>query len=189
MEIKFKGKTQELVMIGIFAAILVVLSQISIPLPSGVPVTMQTFAVILCGYVLGARLGAISVIVYIALGAIGLPVYAGFSGGIGALIGPAGGFFWGFIIMAVICGFAIKSKNKVFVIILGCISIIPCHLLGIIQFSLVTNQGFGASFLIASAPFLIKDVVSAVGAYFVALAISKALLRSKLAKTTEMKKI
>ena len=87
----------DLAQIGLFAAVLVVLSQLSIPLPGGVPVTLQTFAVALTAYVLKWKKGALSVLVFLALGAVGVPVFHNFTGGFGMLIGVTGGFLWGFL--------------------------------------------------------------------------------------------
>lgn len=84
-----REKITNIVMVGVFAAVLAVLSQISFPLPSGIPVTLQTFAVALCGYALGCKRGTLAVLVYIVLGAVGLPVFANFSGGFGSLVGLA----------------------------------------------------------------------------------------------------
>lgn len=93
-------------------AVLAVLSIVTIPLPTGVPVTLQTFAMAFCGYVLGWKLGGASSALYLILGAIGVPVYAGMSGGFGALLGPAGGFIFGFIPMAMLCGAGIKKASR-----------------------------------------------------------------------------
>lgn len=68
----------------------------------------------ICGYVLGWKLSASSAL-YLILGAIGVPVYAGMSGGFGALLGPAGGFIFGFIPMAMLCGAGTKASGKPFV--------------------------------------------------------------------------
>ena len=70
-----------MVQIAMFTAVVAVLSQIAIPMPSGVPVTLQTLAVALCGYVLGSKKGAVSLLVYALLGAVGAPVFANFKGG------------------------------------------------------------------------------------------------------------
>ena len=88
---KNREKTIQIVLVGVFAAVLAVLSQISIPLPSGIPVTLQTFAVALCGYALGWKRGLLATAVYVALGLVGLPVCSGFSGGGGAVLAMAGG--------------------------------------------------------------------------------------------------
>ena len=91
-----KRKTLDIVYCGIFATITAILAQISIPLPGGVPLTLQTFAVSLAGILLGSKKGFISILVYVLMGAIGLPVFSGFSAGIGAIVGPTGGFILSF---------------------------------------------------------------------------------------------
>ena len=106
---KSKLTTKQIVLTGMMTAVLAVLSIVTIPLPTGVPVTLQTFAMAFCGYVLGWKLGGASSALYLILGAIGVPVYAGMSGGFGALLGPAGGFIFGFIPMAMLCGAGIKK--------------------------------------------------------------------------------
>ena len=92
---KKKMSAKDMAFTGMFAAVIAVLSQIAIPLPSGVPVTLQTFAVALAGYTLGMKLGGLSAIVYVLIGAVGVPVFSGFKGGLGSLTGPTGGFIWG----------------------------------------------------------------------------------------------
>ena len=82
-----KNKTKQIVGIGVMTAIIAVLSQITIPLPTHVPVTLQTFAVALAGYFLGWKGGAVSALVYGLLGAIGVPVFAGWSGGFSVIVG------------------------------------------------------------------------------------------------------
>lgn len=167
-----KMTVRHLVLVALFAALLTVLSQISIPLPSGIPITLQTFAVALCGYALGTKLGTLSVAVYLLLGAIGLPVFAGFMGGIGVFFGVTGGFLWGFLVMAALCG-----TGR---ILWGLPGLVICHLLGILQFMLVSGSGFGESALIVSVPFLLKDAASVVAAYFAARAVQRGLVAARM---------
>ena len=87
---KTQSSIQKVVMTGMLAAVMAVMSQIQFPLPSGVPVTMQTFAMALAGYILGWRYGLASTVVYILLGAVGVPVFAGFSGGLGFTVSRSG---------------------------------------------------------------------------------------------------
>lgn len=181
MEMKFRNKIQALVMTGVFAALLAVMSQISIPLPTGVPLTLQTFAMALCGYVLGAKLGTLAVAVFLALGAVGLPVYAGFSSGIAALAGLTGGFLWGFLLIALFAGLGLKKQNPVFHLGGGMIGLILCHVLGVLQYALVAPSTFFQSFLLVSMPYLLKDVLSVAAAYFVAKAIVLSLKKAGLA--------
>lgn len=166
-------KTTDIVLVGIFAAILAIISQISIPTPFGIPITLQTFAVALCGYFLGYVKGFASVLVYILLGAVGVPVWANFSGGLQVLLGATGGYIFGFLLMVVLCG--IPVKNKPLRIALGCVGLLLCHLCGVIQFSIVMSKDLFTSFCLASLPYLIKDVISVAAAYFAALAIIKAV--------------
>lgn len=169
---------RRMVLTGVMAAVLAVLSQISIPLPIGVPVTLQTFAVALCGYLLGPAMGALSVGVYLALGAAGVPVLAGFSGGLGAFMGMTGGFLWGFLPMALLCGLGARSGKKPAALLLGAAGLLLCHLGGALQFGLVSGTGFFTAFMTASAPFLVKDAVLLVLARLAAAGIGRALNRA-----------
>ena len=121
-----REKITNIVMVGVFAAVLAVLSQISFPLPSGIPVTLQTFAVALCGYALGCKRGTLAVLVYIVLGAVGLPVFANFSGGFGSLVGLAGGYIYGFLPMAALCGLGTKMPHRVLAVVLGVAGLAIC---------------------------------------------------------------
>ena len=96
--------TLDLCYIAIFTAVIAVLAQISIPMPAGVPMTLQTFAVPLAGMVLGKRKGTWSVLLYLLLAAAGVPVLAGLKGGIGVLFGVTGGFLFSFPLMAYLAG-------------------------------------------------------------------------------------
>lgn len=180
MNYEQKNSVQKTVLTGVMAALLAVLSQISIPLPSGVPVTLQTFAVALCGYFLGPVMGTAAVGVYLALGAVGVPVLAGFSGGLGYFLGVTGGFLWGFLPMAILCGLGIKVGNKVLAIVLGLAGLAVCHLFGCVQFALVMNTSFIEAFSIASLPYLIKDVVSVGLAYLAAVGFAATLKKAGL---------
>ena len=180
MRIQYKNKLQKMVMVAVFAAVMAVLSQISIPLPTGVPVTLQTFAVALCGYVLGLGMGGTALAVYLALGAVGLPVFAGFGGGVGAFLGVTGGFLWGFFVMSLLCGLGAKQTRKWLALLLGLVGLLLCDVCGAIQFALVMSTSLPQAFLIACLPYLIKDIVSVVIGYFAAQAILYSLKKSKL---------
>lgn len=172
--------TKEVVSIGMFAAVLAVLSQIAIPMPSGVPITLQTFAVALTGVVLSWKLGTASMLVYILLGAIGVPVFSELSGGFRVLVSYTGGFIWGFIVMTLLCGAGILLKNKVLGVTFGFAGLVICHLFGVVQFMLVMNMGFMESFLLASAPYLIKDALSVILAFVIGAQIRARLLKAGL---------
>lgn len=170
-----RTSTQAIVTVAVFTAVTVVLSQIAIPMPTNVPLTMQTFAISLCGYTLGKKKGAASVFVYLALGAIGLPVFSNFGGGFSSFVGPSGGFLYGFLILAFACGLFVDRENKAVPIVFGIIALAICHLFGVLQFAFVTNTDMKTAFLMASAPYIIKDIISIVLAYFISLTIRKQL--------------
>lgn len=180
MKIIYKTKTHAMVMTAVFTALTAVLSLITIPLPSGIPVTLQTFAIALCGFVLGAKMGLISTVLYLALGIVGLPVFSGFSSGFGQLLGVTGGFLWGFLIMVVLCGLGAQGHNKLINILLGLAGLAICHLCGLWQFSNVASTSLAAAFFTATAPYIIKDIISLVLALFVANIIKVSLGKAGL---------
>ena len=170
-------KIFKLTLVALMVAGMAIIAQISIPLPSGVPLTLQTLAVAFTGYLLGAKHGSISVGVYIALGAIGAPVFSGFTGGFQKFVSPTGGFIWGFLLLALACGMAeIKkwSKKERFTAILaGIVGLLLCHLCGIIQFSAIGGINPVSAFLLCSLPYLPKDIICIFAAYFLAHAVKK----------------
>ena len=170
-----KQKTKNIVTAAVFTAIIAILSQIAVPLPSGVPITLQTFAIALCGYVLGPFWGFASITAYVLLGAIGVPVFSAFGGGISRLFGPTGGFIFGFMLFAPTCGLAKKHKNPTVQILLGLSGMLICHLIGTLQYAYVYKTEFIASFLLVSAPYLIKDAASVILAWLAAKQINKRL--------------
>ena len=99
-----KNTVKDLCMIAVFAAIISIVGQFSIPLPGGVPMTLQTLIIALAGAILGSRKGFWSTLVYILIGAIGVPVYAGWTGGVGALMGMTGGFLVSFPLIGLFTG-------------------------------------------------------------------------------------
>ena len=156
--------------VSVFVAIIAVFSQIAIPMPSSVPITLQAFIIIFSGYYLGVKRASICVAIYILLGAIGVPVFASFKGGFYVLLGPTGGFIWGFLIVAVLSALFAETRLA---IPMGIISVMLCHLLGILQFMFYSETGFWPSFIAVSLPYLIKDIITVPIAYFLALKISK----------------
>lgn len=147
-------KAKELTRIALFAALLAALSQLALPL-GAVPLTVQVFGVALCGKVLGAKKSLWAVGVWLLLGALGAPVFYGFQGGIAHLLGPSGGFLWGFLGLAFFSGLSKKPWC-----LLG---LALCHLLGVLQFSFVSGNSLWISFLQGSLPYLLKDLLLTLG--------------------------
>ena len=163
-------RLKNMVFIAVFAAIIAALSQISIPMPNMVPITLQTFAVSLAGYFLGSRKGLASVGVYVMLGAAGTPVFASFKGGFAVLIGYTGGFIWGFLPLAFLCGICADKKIG---IALGSLGIVVCHLLGSIQYMILSGNGFWASVALVSLPYIFKDLLLIPAAFFISKTVKK----------------
>ena len=170
MENNTKPYIKKITSIALFVAIISVFAQISIPI-SVVPITMQMFAIALCGYMLSLKSAITTVCVYILLGVVGAPVFASFNGGFHVLLNYTGGFLWGFIPLVILCAL---YKNKTS-IPLGILGVIICHLVGIIQYSIVSKTNIWLSFVVASLPYIIKDIILVVIAYFVARRVNKIL--------------
>jgi len=154
------------------AAVIATLSVWQIPFPFGVPLTFQVFAVALAGYVLGWGRGSLATLIFIAIGAVGVPVFSGFIGGVGVLLGPAGGFVIGFLPLALLSGLGMKKKPFLG-ILFGMLGLCVCHLIGILQYSFVESAGILQAFLAVSLPYAVKDAALVVGAYFLAVPIRK----------------
>ena len=159
-------ETRDMVIAAFCTAVIAVCSQITVPMPGGVPVTLQTFAVALCGFLLAPKLAAASVTVYLLLGAVGVPVFAGFSGGASALFGVTGGFLWGFLALAVL---GALSRKKLPSLGLSLAGLVICHLAGVLQYMLLSHMGFVEAAMLVSLPFLLKDIVSVVLALLLSL--------------------
>lgn len=162
-----KLSTKELITCGLFASITSVLSQISIPIPfTTVPLTMQIFAVMLCGMVLGSKLSFISQVIYLLIGAMGVPVFSQMSGGVGAILGPTGGFLLSFPIIALMVGYASeKYKNKIVLLLTMVLALIVSYIIGTLQFSIITNMSFIKSIMACVVPFVFLDLVKIFLAY------------------------
>lgn len=101
----------KLVLAGVFAAVAAVCSWISIPLPfTQVPINLAILGVLLAGGLLGSKYGTLSLIIYILLGAVGVPVFAGFGAGLGTLVGPTGGYIVGYVLCAAVAGLGASSS-------------------------------------------------------------------------------
>jgi biotin transport system substrate-specific component len=166
-----KLTTRELCLCAVFAAITAVMAQIQIPMPLGVPMTMQTFAVILAGVVLGPRGGFLSMLVYILMGAVGIPVFNSFQGGIGMIFGRTGGFILTFPFMALISGLGARRDTfiapRLRVIRLAvCITIGTVVNLGggMLMFMIVMGTTLEVAFAACVVPFIPGAVIKGAGA-------------------------
>lgn len=156
---KKKFKTIDIVYIGLFAALIAVCAWISIPMT--VSFTLQTCAVCLTAGLLGWKRGTLTVLVYILLGMVGLPVFTGFKSGIAAVTGPTGGYIVGFIFTALIVGLAADRLGKRLWanILFMAIGILVCYLFGTVWFMIAYKVTFVSALTTCVIPFLIPDAV------------------------------
>ena len=151
--------------IAIFVALVAAAAQISIPLPHGVPMTMQTMAIAFGGVILGPKRGFIVALIYVLLGAVGVPVFAGFRGGVSVIAGPTGGFILSFPIIALGAGWGIilcKKYNRWLLpagLFLGmCIN----FLCGMIWFMVIMRAELLRAFTVTVLPFIIGACIEIV---------------------------
>lgn len=177
-----KRKIYDMAYIAVFTVIIAVCSWISVP--TLVPFTLQTFAIFLSVAILGGKRGTLSIIIYVLLGAIGVPVFAGFSGGFGIILNTTGGYIIGFILSALIMWlmetmFGRKLPVQALSMVLG---LLACYAVGTVWFMFVYMRQTGAIGLTTVLgwcviPFLIPDAIK------IALALTLSnTLRKPLAK-------
>ena len=165
-----KINIRQMTLISLFAALTAVGAFISIPLYP-VPLTLQTLFTLLAAMTLGSVMATSSQIIYVMLGVIGLPVFAGFKAGIGILFGPTGGFLFGFIISACVIGKVIeakKEKNIFYYFLAGLSGMVIIYITGITQLSLVTGIGVKKALMVGMFPFLPGDILKIIAASFIA---------------------
>jgi biotin transport system substrate-specific component len=158
---------------SLFGALTAVGAYIIIPLPP-VPVTLQTLFLGLAGLLLGGRLAALSQVVYLLLGIIGLPVFAGGKAGLGVLLGPTGGYLIGFVAAAFVIGkLAALRARPGFAWLCLCLTAGAAivYLLGVLQLSLVARLAPLKALMVGVLPFLVGDVVKIILAALIALRI------------------
>ncbi len=176
-------KTKNLVVCALMAAVICVCSAISVPIGE-VSITLAVLGVLLAAVMLGCRRGFVSVLVFILLGAVGLPVFSNMSGGIGVLVGPTGGYIYSYLLMALITGFAADKASKLnnrtlaaFSVLAAClVSVAVCYTLGTIQFMAVMRRGLADTLAVCVLPFIPFDIIKSVVASFVGLKL-KAVLK------------
>ena len=177
-KINIRQTTVSLSRIAVCAALLCVLSPLTVPTPFGIGFTLQVFVVMLTAMILKPLHALAAQLIYTLLGFIGLPVFSGCQSGVGIIASPTGGFIIGFIIAA-FCVSLLKGKadGKYALVRYIAVSIavgIPCiYLPGIIGFMLVTGTGFWAAFSLVAATFIPIDIAKCVLASLIALPVHK----------------
>lgn len=164
---------RNLVFIALFAAIIAALGLLpKFTLISGIPITAQSLGIMLCGTVLGAKRGALAVLLFLGLVAIGLPLLAGYRGGYAHFFTPWAGFLFGFPIAAFVTGFVMERTKGITIqwaamiaAILG--GIVTLYAIAVPFYMVKADAGLGEALLVAAAPFIPGDVIKAVIAGFI----------------------
>lgn len=155
-----KIRTKQMVLIALMTAVTCVLGPLSIPLPfSPVPISLTNFAIFLAIFVLGMKNGTISFIIYLLLGAVGVPVFSSFRGGLQVLAGPTGGYLIGFIFLALIMGFALDHFDRKLVptIIGMSIGMVVCYAFGTVWLAKLLSLSFKEGLMMGVIPYLPGD--------------------------------
>ena len=168
--------TRNLVLAALFAALTAVCSQIQIPLPM-VPINLALFAVHLCGALLGAKWGTLSMTAYALLGVVGAPVFSGFSSGPTVLFGKTGGYILGYILCALLVGLLSRRIGYTVkgLVIAMAVGVAACYVFGTIWFMVITGMSLQLSLTYCVLPFLPGDAVKIALATFLALRLRKPL--------------
>lgn len=179
---KRSTKTYDIVYAALFAVLIAICSWISIP--AAVPFTLQTMGVFLAISVLGGRRGTLSVLVYVLLGAVGLPVFHGFTGGVGILFGNTGGYIIGFLLLA-LAMWGIEhafGNGKLTRLISMLIGLAICYTFGTIWFLILYTRETGPVSLVVVLgwcviPFIIPDLIKIAIVYLISPRIKKYIAR------------
>ena len=178
---KKNSRTQtstSLVFVALTAAITSILSQIALPSPTGVPMTLQTFAFALVGYILLPKRSFYSILLYLLLGATGLPVFANLRGGIMHLAGLTGGFLWGSLLFVPLAGLGAKCRHTWQSVSFGLLGLTLFHATGILQYAWLTKNTLWTSFFLVSMPYILKDILSVMGAFYAGSFVRRQLLKN-----------
>lgn len=157
-----KSKTQSLIFCALFTALTAVCSQLLLPLPfTPVPVNLGMLAVFLAGGILRPREAFLSQLVWLLLGAVGVPVFTGLKGGLSVLAGPTGGYIVGYLLTALIVSWAVMKrgtsvKNLICSMLLG---LFVCYIFGTSWYAFSTHTPFGTSLMLCVVPFLPGDAL------------------------------
>jgi biotin transport system substrate-specific component len=170
---------------ALFVALMAVCSWISVPVPgTSVPINLATFAVLLAGVTLGRKYGTLSVLVFLLLGAVGVPVFHSFTGGMGIVLGPTGGFLIGYLALAFfgglyhdLAGTTEKSASPRFVsfILFALAGEVLLYALGVIWFMFSAGAALSAALLACVVPFIPGDIVKVILVYLVSRRLEKVI--------------
>lgn len=155
-----KMSTVHMVLTALMAAVLCVLGPFAVPV-GAVPISLTSLVLYFLVYILNGRLALISYAIYFLLGLVGLPVFSGFSGGIGKILGPTGGYLFGFFLMIPLCALAVNRFNKRNILqYVGVVfATLVAYAFGTIWFMASMGCTLGTALTICVVPFIIGDLI------------------------------
>ena len=164
--------TSTMTVVALMAAVLCVLAPFSIPL-GPVPISLATFGLYLAVLVLGGKNAVIVCLMYLLIGFVGLPVFSGFSGGPAKLLGPTGGYIFGYLLLTVVTGcFVDKFPGKRGMCVLGlALGTVACYAVGTVWLAVQMELDFCAALMVGVVPFLAGDLIKIVMALWIGNAI------------------
>ena len=183
---KAKLTTLAMVQIALCTALICVGAQLAIPLPIGVPFTLQVLMVMLTALILKPLYSLISLLLYVLLGIIGLPVFSGAKSGIGTILSPTGGFIIGFVLAAFFVSLIVRALGKR---LSGRLTIVLCiistvligipvmYIPGIALYMVYTGADLVSAIVTLTSVFILLDIAKCVIASLIAVPLNKALAR------------
>ena len=167
---------------GVMAAVLCVLAPFSLPV-GPIPISFTTLLLYLALYGLGWKLGTVSCLVYVLLGAVGMPVFAGYQGGFAVLAGPTGGYIAGYLPMVVVAGLAIDRGQARWIQLLGLVAgTALCYLMGTAWFCCSTGSSLQGALILCVVPFLPGDMLKIGAALAAGPGLRRRMERAELIK-------
>lgn len=168
-------QTKNIAVMGLMTALICALSPIMFPMPGGVGITLGLFVILLVTYLMGMGKSLICYGIYLIIGAVGLPVFAGFMGGFSRITGPTGGYLVGYAAVIILAGVFLKlGKNKIWMFIIGSVlGIIVCYIIGSFWFMYVTQTGWGQAVWLCVIPYIPFDIVKIIAVCIIGPAVKK----------------
>ena len=175
-------RTNTLTKIALMAALQCIISPFAIVLPlSPVPLSLATLMLYFSIYILGKKHATISCGIYLLIGLVGLPVFSGFSGGAGKLLGPTGGYLIGYLALTYVGGWCVEKWSVYWLQGLGLlIGTAVCHLFGTAWLSYQAGMDFVAALGVGVLPFVVGDIVKIVVGVVVGNAVRKRLVKARV---------
>ena len=177
---KHHMSTAQMTVTALMTAITCILAPMALPIPvSPVPISLTNLVIFFMAYILGTKLSVVSYVLYLLLGTVGLPVFSGFSGGVGKLLGPTGGYLIGFIFLALISGLFVDKfpKNRILAVVGMIIGMAVTYIFGTEWLAIQLKMSFVAALSVGVIPYLAGDAAKIIIAIIVG-----PVLRSRLSQ-------